>query len=492
MTIPNNILVVDDNEMICLLLQETLGEAGHKVDAVHSGEAALAALDAESYQLVLLDLVLPGMRGLEVLKHLRREHPETDAVLITSHGSMETAVEALRLGAKDYLTKPFDDLDSVLNLVEKTLAQRQKVTDKELLYQKLAEKAHHLEAAMRRLSYLNRTSQQLHSILDLQDLFQVSVQLLASEIGSDAVTLWLLDREIGTWTMKAQHGLSLQDGRTAVPVTLASLEEAMQNNLPIVMTADPHLFPGAPPSQFMLCVPLKCGGQVFGAVCASDSGRAGEFTDLDLDLADTLAGQIALATENTRTINRELKETHFQAILALAGALDAKDSTTGEHSGSMLKHIEPLARRLSLKAEETETLRYSAVLHDIGKIGIPERILQKPAELVPEEFEIMKAHIKVGSDILKTLTFMTPVVPVIEAHHEWYNGGGYPKGLAGEKIPLLARIISVLDAFDAMTADRPYRKALSTDEAVERLRQGANTQFDPKVVDAFVEVLAED
>ena len=137
-------------------------------------------------------------------------------------------------------------------------------------------------------------------------------------------------------------------------------------------------------------------------------------------------------------------------------------------------------------------IEYAALMHDIGKIGIDEAILHKPGKLTPEEREIIKKHPEIGNRIIAPVAFLSPVAPMVLYHQEWYDGQGYPDGLAGEEIPLGARIVAVIDAFDAMTSDRPYRKALSRDIAVGELNKGANTQFDPKVVNAFIEVLREE
>jgi HD-GYP domain-containing protein (c-di-GMP phosphodiesterase class II) len=137
-------------------------------------------------------------------------------------------------------------------------------------------------------------------------------------------------------------------------------------------------------------------------------------------------------------------------------------------------------------------IEYAALMHDIGKIGIDENILHKPGKLTDEEREIIKKHPAIGNRIIAPVAFLSPVAPMVLYHQEWFNGQGYPEGLAGEEIPLGARIVAVIDAYDAITSDRPYRKALSKEIAIEELNKGAGVQFDPKVVKAFLSILSEE
>jgi HD-GYP domain-containing protein (c-di-GMP phosphodiesterase class II) len=148
-----------------------------------------------------------------------------------------------------------------------------------------------------------------------------------------------------------------------------------------------------------------------------------------------------------------------------------------------------IAEKLELPEEECKSLRYAAFLHDVGKIGIHESILAKEGRLTEEEYRMMQTHPSMGAEIIKGVEFLKPVVPLVYHHQERYDGKGYPGGLSGEAIPLGARIVAVLDTFDAMTSDRPYRKAMGLDQAMIELRRCAGTQFDPRVVDAFICVL---
>jgi putative nucleotidyltransferase with HDIG domain len=178
----------------------------------------------------------------------------------------------------------------------------------------------------------------------------------------------------------------------------------------------------------------------------------------------------------------QVSNLHLRTIEALALAIEAKDQTTGEHLQRVRVYAMELARELRLSEEETEALRAASVLHDIGKLAVPEHIINKPGRLTPEEFNKMKIHPTVGAEILEQVDFPYPVVPIVRAHHEKWDGSGYPNGLAGEAIPIGARILSAVDCLDALASDRQYRKALPLDEAMAKVASEAGAAFDARVV----------
>jgi putative nucleotidyltransferase with HDIG domain len=178
----------------------------------------------------------------------------------------------------------------------------------------------------------------------------------------------------------------------------------------------------------------------------------------------------------------QVSSLHLRTIETLALAIEAKDQTTGEHLQRVRVYAMELAKELGLSEDETEALRAASVLHDIGKLAVPEHIISKPGKLTPEEFEKMKIHPTVGAEILEQVDFPYPVAPIVRAHHEKWDGSGYPNGLAGEAIPIGARILAAVDCLDALASDRQYRKALPLDEAMAKVVADANKSFDPRVV----------
>jgi putative nucleotidyltransferase with HDIG domain len=186
--------------------------------------------------------------------------------------------------------------------------------------------------------------------------------------------------------------------------------------------------------------------------------------------------------EEARIHAEEMSALHVRTIHALAMAIEARDRTTHDHLRRVQIYAVELGREIGLNTTELEALRTAAVLHDIGKLGVPEHIISKPGRLTPEEFEKVQAHPVVGAEILERVNFPYAVVPIVRCHHERWDGSGYPDGLKGEDIPIGARILSVVDCFDALASDRQYRKAMSTDQAIQVVQRAAGKDFDPKVV----------
>jgi putative two-component system response regulator len=193
--------------------------------------------------------------------------------------------------------------------------------------------------------------------------------------------------------------------------------------------------------------------------------------------------------ERNRILEREARQTLISTARSLISLLAAKDNYTGEHSNMMVDLAEALAQCIGLSETEVINVKLGALLHDIGKIGVPESILLKPARLTPEETAVMRRHVDFGAQALEGMPHMQNVRAIVKHHHEWWNGSGYPVGLKADAIPLGARIVAVVDAYDAMTSDRPYRKGLPRSVAIERLRAAAGVQFDHEVVEKLIECL---
>ena len=202
-------------------------------------------------------------------------------------------------------------------------------------------------------------------------------------------------------------------------------------------------------------------------------------------------GAIARVHERVEHL-AEVNKTYLAVINALAHAIDAKDQITHGHIRRVQQYAVRLARRLGVTSErEIQAIEAGALLHDVGKLAIPEHILNKPAKLTPAEFDRMKRHADIGADILSSIDFPYPVVPIVRHHHEHWDGGGYPSGLSGEQIPLGARILSVVDCFDALRSDRPYRARLSDSEITSILRSRSGSMYDPSVVEGFLDTLRD-
>lgn len=225
----------------------------------------------------------------------------------------------------------------------------------------------------------------------------------------------------------------------------------------------------------------------------------------DTDLATVHAQMVVFARElgelysAERSRSRELeaamegvREMYVATMKTLAQVVEAKDTNTRGHLDRTQAYGLALARRIDPELAARPEVGYGFFLHDIGKVGIPERVLSKTGPLSDEEWAIMRAHPAIGAQIVEPIRFLGDAVEIVRTHHEWFDGTGYPRGLRGEEIPLAARIFSIADSFDAMTSDRPYRRALPLERALEEIREGAGTQFDPAVVRAFLELVETD
>jgi len=239
------------------------------------------------------------------------------------------------------------------------------------------------------------------------------------------------------------------------------------------------------PIRNLLAIPFFHKGEAIGVIAVVNKISSGNFSDEDVELLHTLGNQAAIAVDNAKLIEDQ-KTLFLDTIIALAAAVDAKDPYTHSHSKNVSIYSKAIADQMLLPEHEMETLELAAILHDIGKIAIPESILNKPGKLTREEFEIMKTHPVCGVKIVENIKEMEEIIPGMKHHHERYDGKGYPDGLREEEIPLSARILAVADTYDAMTSDRPYRKGPGHEAAMREIMRCSGTQLAPDVVEAFL------
>jgi response regulator RpfG family c-di-GMP phosphodiesterase len=211
------------------------------------------------------------------------------------------------------------------------------------------------------------------------------------------------------------------------------------------------------------------------------------------DMNKNLEEKVRERTRQLDQKNRDLRTAYIQTVGALAEAIDAKDSYTRGHSERVAVYASRIGRQMSMRKEMIERIYFAGLLHDVGKIGVPDAIITKPAQLNHEEYEAIKEHPTIGAKILEPVEFLRNIVPCVRHHHEWFDGSerGYPLRLAGDQIPLPSRVILVADTVEAMTSDRPYRKALPLEVVVKELHRFSGTQFDPTIVTAFLTLLED-
>ncbi|TFG93190.1 MAG: HD-GYP domain-containing protein [Candidatus Atribacteria bacterium] len=236
----------------------------------------------------------------------------------------------------------------------------------------------------------------------------------------------------------------------------------------------------------LFIIPIIVEGNVIGVINLENTSLTSE----TIELLKSFSEGAAVAINNAH-LYQKIQESYFEIVKALAQAIEAKDPYTHGHSARVVEYATLIAQKLNLQEEKKEQLKYAAMLHDIGKIGVSGLILNAPRNLTNEEYDEIKKHPSIGENIIQHVTLLQPIKLLIRYHQEWYNGKGYPDGLSGENIPLCARIISVADVYDAMKSDRPYRKALTEETAIQELKGGSVIQFDPKIVEIFLEILEQ-
>jgi HD-GYP domain-containing protein (c-di-GMP phosphodiesterase class II) len=238
----------------------------------------------------------------------------------------------------------------------------------------------------------------------------------------------------------------------------------------------------------VLMFPLSSRENLTGVFTLFYPHRVAELEREEIEVVGAIAAQASLAIENA-ALYEDIEKSYFSTVKALAKAIEVKDPYTHGHSERVTEYALMIAEAMELNERDRQKLKYAATLHDIGKIGIAGRVLNKTGALTDEEYMHVKTHPLLGDSIIEPVEFLQGPRPIILHHHERYDGKGYPGGLKGTDIPLCARILSVADAFEAMRSDRPYRRALPLEIALEELRNNAGSQFDPDVVAVFISVL---
>lgn len=238
----------------------------------------------------------------------------------------------------------------------------------------------------------------------------------------------------------------------------------------------------------LVSLPLSVKDRVLGVLNVSNKKAGNNFTPDDIQILNLIAFEGAIAIQNFK-LYEELQENYLKTIFALANTIDAKDPYTRRHSQNVAKYAVAIAEEMKLPLWLIENIKHASLLHDIGKIAIKDAILKKPERLLDEEYLQIKVHSSKGEEIIKSLPFLKEEAKIIRHHHERFDGKGYPDGLKGEDIELGARIVAVADFFDAITSDRPYRKALGLDEVKSELNKNKGTQFDPTISNCLLKIL---
>ncbi|OIO92019.1 MAG: hypothetical protein AUJ92_15135 [Armatimonadetes bacterium CG2_30_59_28] len=244
------------------------------------------------------------------------------------------------------------------------------------------------------------------------------------------------------------------------------------------------------PTKSIICVPVIVKEKLIGVIEVINRVDGTHFDRRDQSLLSAIASEAGIALENAR-LYRDLRSLYLNVIEALARTIDVKDSYTHDHSRRVTLLAQAIAKEMGFPEEQMDFLQIAGLFHDIGKLGVDGSILHKAARLDDEEYETLKKHALIASDIVGEIKPWKHIVPWIRHTHECYDGSGYPAGLKGDEIPLPSRIIAIADSYDAMTSDRPYRERLDRETAIARVTEQSGKQFDPEVVNAFLNAVSE-
>ena len=466
------VLVVDDEKVIREILADFLTMEGFDVTTASDGISAMERLNETPFNMVISDLKMPNMGGLELLEHIQNDHEDVLTVIMTGFGTVETAIEAMKKGAYDYILKPFK-VEEVVHIVQRGMEKQRLISENVRLKETLS---------------LLELSEELQTTLSLKEVLESTLNAAVKNIGCDFSAIYLADPSSGT----IKHACNLIHSDAPPNVSEATLDvdnvvaKSEGNSSVLVHAPDADAFFIKAPENLttFMATTLVARQKTIGILTAHSCTVNSRFTGGQRKLLNMLGSRAAAAIDNAELYSN-LQQIFRQTIQGLARALEAMDKYTAGHSDRVTVYARLTATEMDISSSEVERITQAGMLHDIGKLGCHAN-LNKPGKLTEEEYEIFKLHPTYGKEIIEPIAFLKPLIPGIHLHHERFDGHGYPIGLKGQNIPLVARILSIADAYDAMTSSRAYRKALEHDVAIAELKRCAGTQFDPEILDFFL------
>lgn len=484
------ILIVDDEPWSREMMQEMLEREGYRAIAVGSAEEALRRAEEERFDLLLADIIMPQMDGLELVRKIREVDSETIPMLITGYASIETAQAAMRQGVYDYIVKPFERAE-LSAAVAKALSRK-----------RLAEE----NSRLKELVGLYKVSQSMVTSEEQREVLEFILDTAVHQTKSSGGAVLLFDTSRQGLVIAAALGSLEPAARVANAMLGAGVDAwVAEMSEPLLFTdvdrhpllakvrhwiPDQHLVAPKLKGVEMMLLPIKSEKEIFGVLNVYREGEAGLLAESDLELLTILATQAGVSIKG-RQLFSELEEGCLAALCSIASWVDGRSLYTRGHMERVAQLSEELGSKICLSEGEIKTMKLGARLHDIGLVGVSESILNMPGELTPQEWEMVKLHPVIGDEILSPLRFLSQARHIVRHHHERLDGTGYPDGLSGGEITSALQVVSLCDAYDAMTSPRPWRPALPREEAIARLQEEKGTKFEPPIVDAFVDMIKE-
>jgi putative nucleotidyltransferase with HDIG domain len=489
---PLRVLLLEDRQADAELMLGELRRAGFELDWRRvDTEADYLAHLTPAVDAILADFSLPQFDAMRALQILRQRQLDVPFIVVTGSVSDESAVECMKQGASDYLLK--DRLVRLGPAVQRALQEKR-------LRDEVRQADERIHRQVNQLQVLRTIDLAITGSVDLRVTLNILLEQATSTLGTSAASVHLLNPHTQTLEFAAGRGFRTRaiersklrlgeglPGRAMVErqtITVANVQAADAPFARATLLAD---------EQFVsyCAAPLLSKGRVEGVLEIFD--RAPRTFDAEwLGFLEAVAGQAAIAIENAALFddlqrsNMELRLAYDTTLEGWSRALDLRDKETEGHTQRVTELTLRLARIMELSEAELVHVRRGALLHDIGKMGIPDAILLKPGPLTDEEWQIMRRHPVYAYEWLSPIRYLQPALDIPYCHHERWDGTGYPRGLKSERIPLAARIFAVPDVYDALTSERPYRPAWAQERALSYIRDQAGTQFDRQVVETFL------
>ena len=481
------ILFVDDDESILDIASEYFQYKGYHIITAKNGLEAVKILENEKIDCCFTDINMPEMDGLELAEYIRKIDNTIPVIIMTGYPSLDNTIRTLKNGVVDFLIKPinFNQMEACF----KRVLREQQLFVENIILKKEVEGKEKLKKINRELLYkvnelniLNKIMSDFTITSSSSDIFKRLIDTTIKIIHADEARFYIINK-----AEPVEITTSIPNSAGTDKTIERLIMETVSDARPLLISKNKGS--GALPDDILsfMVVPLSIREKVFGILTACIKKSSIRFTEKDLYYLSFMTNKAAYAIENLALYDN-IYENLFSTLYAFVKTIEARDSYTQQHSNRVTKIAIVIGKEMGCTSEELDILNFAGHLHDIGKIGIRDIILLKPTTYTEEEYNIIKEHSIIGANIIGHLSLLESEKEIIKSHHECFDGTGYPDGLKKEEIPLLARILSVADVYDAISTNRSYRKKMEKNNIIKIMKKGSGTQFDPDVIDAFLKL----